>query len=283
MKTDKELIKKFEEKIKEAFEYKYKELLKEPEKIVQTMLKDSPIFKINLLDFLKIYRNSSFYSKENEDKIIKTLMDIKFQVFCILEVETGQYNWRVVDLVGSFEEIPKNDFIFLTKLNIDQNMIYKVRVLWERIMNLVYLIVNKKDLEESSFNCPEDKQCPYIKGTRVYRKKSKKAEFKKFLEKSKEWGFMRRIMKKIDSFDNFFRTAETHKNSTLRRYFLEVKNVKTEEYCFDLLSIFMNETYPNILKMLKDEKPTVKFWRKMPIFPLDKQYLSKFNEKPPSI
>lgn len=261
--NDKEIIKyiqNFEKKLKKAFEYKYKE---SPEKQVQSSLRDSFLFgTMHILEFFQIYKKYSFYSEKNEREVIHSLIDIKLQIFFILEIEMGQYNWRVIDLVKSFEEIPKNDFIFLTKLNIDQNMIYKTRILWERIMNFVYLIVTKKQLENKSFNCPEDKQCPYIKNTRVYKKKSKKTEFKNFLEENQKWNFMEETLKKIDDLDMFFRTPETHKFSKLRSNFMEENNIKVDRYCSNLLFEFINATYPNILNVLKGKEASIKFWSK---------------------
>ena len=245
-----ELINSFNSKIEEAYNEKYREC---------------PGFKhfistqIDLKEFLESYQKSKYCTDKEDitEKVILNLMDIKLEIFFIWEVEIGQYNSRVIDKVGSFEEIKENNYIYLVKLNLDQNMIYKTRVLWERIMNLVYLVGTQKLLET---------------------KNSKKQKFKNFIKSNEEWNSMYNVVEKIEAIDNAFRTPETHKYSRIRSMFLNKEDMHADEFCMNLVEVFINETYPNILNILMGQEPSIKSWGKTP--DTQDSQLKVFSETP---
>lgn len=233
-----DLVNTFESKLDSALTNRFKD----ENEIYQEMVKSSYLGRINISQFVDIYINS-IYNKNNpeiNEKIIKTLMDIKLQLLFMLPFEISRYN----DIEnGDLSKILKNDWSFLEKLSVDQNMINKTRIFWERVMNFVYLLANQKELQS---------------------KRSKKAKFKKFVSENKEWDFLNVVISKIEAFDNAFRTPEVHKFSRLRSMFIEGNNMEVERYCFNLISTFNNETYANIIDLLKGRRPSSFSWEDLP-------------------
>ncbi len=224
-------ISEFNDKILSAYISKYSN---QPE-ILDTMISFN---RIDLLEFLETYLSSNYYDEIVVERLVYTLMDIRLQMFFIHEIEIGQYNWRVIDKVDTFEAIRSDEFVYLTKLNIDQNLILKTRILFERIMNFIYLLEKKKLLEG----------------------KSKKGKFRKFIDDDSKWSFLVKTIEKLTAFDDVFRTPEVHKFSSLRRMFLFNEDDKAEEFCFNLISSFQNSIYPNIILILQGIDPGHKSW-----------------------
>lgn len=228
------LIDDFNNRLLSAYSEKYNN----QHEIIDTMMR---VDGIDIFEFLEIYISSSYYNEDIIERLIYTLMDIKLQMFFIFEVEIGQYNSRVIDRVETFEAITAHDFVYLTKLNIDQNLILKTRILFERIMNFVYMLENGKLLEG----------------------KSKKGKFENFLNDNKKWCFLLETIEKLRVFDDVFRTPEVHKFSSLRRMFMSKEDDKSEEFCFDLINSFQNSIYPNILMIIQGHEPGYKSWGKI--------------------
>lgn len=190
---------------------------------------------IYLREFYDIYSRSKFFKNETENdkrinlKILNSLIDIILLNIMINEIDR-------VDNIGVSMSEPKNQFEVIYNISKDLNLINKTRILWERIMNFSYLIIERDDLEK-----------------KVSSKKSKKAAFKIWYE-SKRYMFFESYNNFITIFDEKYRTPETHKSSTLRKLFFDEDTSPILGISLYMTMSFGTILYPNILGVLKGEK-----------------------------
>ena len=189
---------------------------------------------IYLREFYDIYSMSKFFKNETENdkrinlKILNSLIDIILLNIMINEIDR-------VDNIGVSMSEPKNQFEVIYNISKDLNLINKTRILWERIMNFSYLIIERDDLEK-----------------KVSSKKSKKAAFKIWYE-SKGYMFFESYNNFITIFDEKYRTPETHKSSTLRKLFFDEETSPILGISLYMTMSFGPILYPNILGVLKGE------------------------------
>ena len=150
-----------------------------------------------------------------------------------------------VDNIGVSISEPKNEFEVIYNISKDLNLINKTRILWERIMNFSYLIIEREDLEK-----------------RVPSKKSKRAIFKTWYE-SKGYTFFEIYNNFIEVYDEKYRTPETHKSSTLRKLFFNDDASPLLGISLYMTMSFGSTLYPNILGILKSEKFMRLSWMKI--------------------
>lgn len=231
-----EVIKQFEEKILRALEFKYNN---EDPKIRNSLIENHILKKWNLLEFYKLYIGSNIYPKERIENIINYLFDIKQQLYYLLEVDLGLYNHLIYNK-GYDNNVFNFPHIQLTKLSLDQNIISKSRILWERFMNFIYYLETGEELEN-----------------KVSGSKSKKRVFFDFIENNR-WKFLSQYKPYIEWYDNKLRTPEFHKLSILRKSFLLNLNIDTNKMN-GIINIFLN-IWGNILNIIQGKEPTSRFW-----------------------
>lgn len=191
--------------------------------------------------FFFLYIQSKFYKNDTEEekkinrKISEQFQNIIFEYYIIFEFE-------IFDESKLFKENCENDYEMLYNLNKTQNLIIKTRILWEKVMNLIYLVIERKELDN---------------------KRSKKKKFKSWCNE-KGITFLDEIMQKLEAFDNTFRTGEVHEYSKLKKYLVKNENQNINLYCLDLLWKFSNETIFNILAYICGEETNYKMWQKLP-------------------
>ncbi|MGI5826777.1 MAG: hypothetical protein ACOX50_05200 [Patescibacteria group bacterium] len=233
-----EAIREFEEKLRLAIEDRY---ASEREDIKKQLIEDRPLLKqIDLQRFFDTYKTSNIYPLDRLSHVVSFLMDIKIQMY-FLEIDTSLYN-RLIHTPYQDVDFKKDPKLLLTHLSLDQSMIVKSRILWERIMNFVYYLETGKRLENG-----------------VSKRQSKKQIFWKAVnEKFPNWCFLKDYEDFIEGFDNQLRTPEVHKCSTLRVRFME-NSVPDPDILLTLLNISMN-IWQNVFSIVKGEEPRSKFW-----------------------
>lgn len=194
-----------------------------------------------LLEFFVAYRFSKYYREVTEEdkkinyNIFEQLKNIIFEIYVIFEFE-------ILDENELYKEKSENEYELLYNLNKAQNLIIKTRILWEKIMNFFYLLIERKEIPSS---------------------KSKKSKFKTWC-KNKDIVFLDHIIEKLEAFDSTFRTGEVHEYSKLKNYFERGINQNINLYCLNLLFAFSNETIINIMAYINGIEPKYRMWQKLP-------------------
>lgn len=104
--------------------------------------------KIDIKNFYEIYSKSEYYKnstdidKEINKKIVNSLIDIILLNIIINEIDR-------LDNIGVNAFKVEDEFSSLYNISKAMNLINKTRILWERIMNFIYLIIERKVLDDS--------------------------------------------------------------------------------------------------------------------------------------
>ncbi len=226
----------FENKLLEALEFKYKGY---PEEMRASCIEFSPVNRWDIKSFYDLYLSKGVYPQERIEKLIRCLFDIKIQMFYIVELDLGLYNRLIYDLGFGNNNISNCPYIALRWLSLDQNLIVKSRILWERIMNFIYYLETGEMLEPK-------------------RKKSKKSTFFDFIENTR-WSYLNDYKNYIEWFDEKLRTPEVHKSSTLRRYFMQSSRLPSHKV-EGFINIAMNAIWNNLLEIIQGYEPSSRYW-----------------------
>jgi len=230
------VIDEFEQRLLDALKFKYRG---QPDGWIASRIEISPVTKIDIGKFRELYLAQNVYPVERLEKLVYLLMDVKIQLFYLVELDLGLYNYLIADQGFTPNNINKYPYVVLRKLSLDQNLIVKSRILWERVMNFIYFLETGKDLE--------------------VKNSSKKSRFFKFATTSDKWAFLEDYKSFIDWFDDSLRTPEVHKGSVLRRHFMTDTNVPDDKIA-GLLNIVMNVFWPSLIEILQGEEFRGKFW-----------------------
>lgn len=233
------LIKKideFESELLNALELKYKQFYGEN---WQRLLEHNPMSRISIREFAESYAEQTSYPHDRIETLVYLLFDFKIELFFILELDMGLYNHLIYNLGYDHSSIVDNPYILLRRLSLDQTVIFKSRILWERTMNFVYFLETGAELEVSG-------------------SKSKKAKFFKSIEDSR-WSFLLDYRDYIDWFDDKLRTPEVHKASTLRKSF-QHGSYPPSEKINAFTNVIMNVFWGNMLSIVKGNEPPIRYW-----------------------
>jgi hypothetical protein len=116
---------------------------------------------------------------------------------------------------------------------LDQNLIGRSRIAWERLMRFVYFLETGTDLTPS--------------GNRSY-----KAKFFAWVENQSQWLWLAPYNAVITKHDQSFRTGEFHKGSVLRPRILGRDTPKNNDF-LPLSNYMRNGIWPNILQVVSGE------------------------------
>ncbi len=129
----------------------------------------------------------------------------------------------------------------LLYLSLEQSVLLKSRVVWERFANFIFY------LETGEF----------LEGKRSGNKTKSKV-FREFITANSKWSFLLEHADAVNSFDQVFRTPEAHKNSTLRTHFIDGTNPDSDEL-LAVLNIAMN-LWQSIMAILQGGEVTRRSW-----------------------
>jgi len=201
----------------------------------------NPLYRINIDDFIDIYLKNSQYPPERLAKVIYYCMDFKLQLYYLLEVDAGLHN-KLVYQLGYDKKNPYNTpHLLLTRQSVDQSIILKSRILWERGINLIYFLETGENIEN-----------------KVSSNKSKRKIFFDFVESSSKWYFMLEYRNIIDQYDQSYRSPESHKNSVLRAELIGNKTIGSNDI-LDLLNYGLNVIWQGIIEIISGKTPKYKF------------------------
>lgn len=227
------VINQFENKLLEALEFKYKS---QPQQIKTSLIETSFVKGMNIKKFYELYLEKGVYPQERIEKLIYQLFDIKIEMFYIIELDIGLYNHLIYNIGFDNSNIDEFPYIALRKLSLDQTLIVKSRILWERVMNFIYYLETGKDLD----------------------RKSKKTYFFNFI-KSTKWSYLEVYKNYIEWFDKRLRAPEVHKDSTLRKGFL-TGSTPPPEKMLGVTNIVLNSIWTNLLQIIQGGEPTSRYW-----------------------
>lgn len=231
-------VRRFENIIKRAIQEKY---ASHPPEFRDNLSKFIPILKFDIEKFLDVYLEKGLYPEDRLEKLIYYAFDLKLQFYFLLEVDMGLYNKLVYPLGYDRKNPHSKPHLLLTRQSLDQSLIFKSRILWERIMNFVYFLENGEHIEN-----------------KVSRKKSKRKVFFEFCSSNPKWQFLLDYEGCISQYEELFRSPESHKFSILRSELMGEKTLDSNDL-LDLLNIALNVIWQNILKIISGQKPGLKF------------------------
>ena len=224
----------FDRKILDALKTKFKDSPREHQKLLideRTLIKT-----LSLEKFIDSFLDSGIYPADRLEQSINLMMDIKLQIYFIEEVDLGLYG--TIGYSGTtIEGITEYPYLFLKHLSMDQGVILKSRILWERIMNLVYYLETGKMLDVG---------------------KSKKKKFTNFIAENPKWQFFNDYIGYIEEYDNQLRTPETHKNSTIRSHFSSGKLLDSDSVLL-IINIVAN-LWQNIVVVISGGQANSRYW-----------------------
>ena len=223
----------FENFIRQALEVRYSAY---PSIIRASFLDSDPVKKWDLQLFFDTYLKFGVYPNDRLQQVIFNLMDIKLQFYYIIEVDIALYNSLVY--VDGYDEkkLERNPYILLKRFSLDQSLISKSRILWERIMNLIYFLETGEILELKKSN-----------------KKSKRKIFFEFINQTPKWHFIKLYDQTLLDYDNNFRTPEFHKSSVLRAELFDNRKNDTNKM-LGLVNIASNALWENMIAIISGKK-----------------------------
>ena len=139
-------IELFEGLITAALQEKYEPLCSPG--FLERFLQLHPISHWKLLTFFDTYIQGKVFPIDRLERLMNYLFDIKLQTYYVLEVYMGSYNR--LDSQGYDRADPKSTpHFFLSKLSLEQSLVGKTRILWERYMNFIYFLETGVNLEDT--------------------------------------------------------------------------------------------------------------------------------------
>ncbi|MBI2777950.1 MAG: hypothetical protein HYX57_11910 [Chloroflexi bacterium] len=184
-------ILQFEEQFRGALEETYGEM---PSEFRDYVLPHLPVAQWNLPAFAESYVAGG-WPPERLGKVMAMLMDIKLELYYLIEVDLGLYNRLYHGPINADPGRAESPRLRLVRQSIDQSVIGKVRILWERIMRFIYYFEFGREPE----------------GKSVQRR-----FFRDIPESNPRWGWMAPYRAMIERYDEDFRTPEFHQGSKLR-------------------------------------------------------------------
>jgi hypothetical protein len=171
----------------------------DPPVVAETFLKHDPVLSWNLLSLFDVYQKAGVYPVDRLPGFMDRLIDTKLQLHFVTNVLPATQN-IVVYLAGFDEKNPlATPNLQLARLSYSQATIGQSRVLWDRLMRLIYFL--------------EEGQDPPGKSVR-------RRFFRTLPRWSPRWDLLKEWESEIDAYDQAYRTPEYHKGSILKKELL---------------------------------------------------------------
>lgn len=163
-----------------------------------TMLRNDEQFRWRLTkDFFEPYQASGAYPLDRLPKATYWLMDLKLECYLLQDSLIPIHNGAVFSKEGFSLTNPRTrPSIYMHHLAITQAMIGAVRIMWERLMGLVYYLETGQDAQR--------------KGS------VRRAFFREIDNWEHRWRPLKEWESELEWYDGLYRTPEFHNNSTLR-------------------------------------------------------------------
>jgi hypothetical protein len=251
-KETEELISKFDSIIQAAVESDHSDIPADVPKEAKKIVVDSdPALSWNINEFIDAWHKGKLYPVERLDRAVLNMMDIKLQLY-YLRSDLSIYNLLIKK--GYDHKAPdKTPALFLRWLSLNQSQIVKSRILWERIMNLIFWIET---------------------GVVLGDLKKAKNRFFQFVKSENRWTFLEPYEKLIEDYDANYRTPEVHKASVLRNAITRDKEINLNEL-ISLSNAALNVIYENMISIISGGKAYAfsKYHRATDGMAIDPKYL----------
>lgn len=155
-------VETFESPIEAAIREKYGSYTNLTTEQPETIIRGTPVMRFSLLEVFDSYLSNDSWVQDRLPKTVDYLFDLKLQLYYLTEIELGIYNQLYHSPINADPSLADSPRLLLIRLSLDQNLIGKSRIFWERVMNLVYYLEKGEDLEtkkskkKAFFNLVED-------------------------------------------------------------------------------------------------------------------------------
>jgi len=193
-----------------------------------------PLRKNRVVDLARAYQDSGAPRADHLTLLVDRAMDVKLQLYLTSMVTPALLNVHCWGPVGEDPGLGNSAKLTLIELSLRQDLIVKSRILWERIMGLIYFIeTGKPDLPKTS-------------------SKSTKAAFFKMCSATPRWKWVAAYEPMVTEYDQAYRTPEVHKRSFLRAKLVnDVDDGDLDTKLLQPLNDAMNQIWDNVLSIVK--------------------------------
>jgi hypothetical protein len=230
-------VREFESVIENALIQKYAGTDPEWMRHLMTML---PVRRWDLIAFHDAYVRAGKFPAERLASTMRYLFDIKIELYFITEVDLGLNNRLVWDRGYDHKNPLATPHLLLTRLSLDQTLIAKSRILWERIMTCVCHLATGDTLE-----------------AKKSKSRSKRTVFFEFVAAAAEWRWLEAYKGELQKYEDDFRTPEFHKNSFLRAELMGKYPERDLNEFSILLNRAMNCVWDNLLSIVSGGKARI--------------------------
>jgi hypothetical protein len=180
----------------------------------------------NVAQFLHTY-NLSLWPADRLPKLIAMAKDVRLQFYYLTEVDLGLYNHLYHDPINDHPRLAGTERFTLLRQSLDQSLIGKSRVLWERILTMVFFMETGREIRD--------------------RRRTQEV-FKTITADNPRWGWLNAYRTLIKQYDSEYRTPEFHTGSRLRME-LDGRPAPDPNDLLALVNANMNAVWQNVLQV----------------------------------
>jgi len=138
LRESRKLLEELEATIKTALRQRYKGSLSLPN--FDTTLQNNVVVQWNTILFFNVYIQSDIYAKERLPRLTEFLIDIKLEFYYLNEIDLAVYSALIYSKGISNKSLALHPHLLLTKLALDQNLLAKTTMLWQKIVRFIYYL-----------------------------------------------------------------------------------------------------------------------------------------------
>ncbi len=189
--------------------------------------------RMRITELVKGYLAGKRYPAERLVGVVDRAVDMKLQMYLTGEIPPAMMNAYYYDRINRVPSGAGPTSAKLVLLSLHQDVITKSRILWDRIMGLVYFIeTGAEDIPRSA-------------------KRSAKRTFFEMCGSTPQWRWLTPYDALIAGYDDRFRTPEVHKRSTLRSLLMSGEDLSgPSNEILSLLNSAMNQVWDNVLSIV---------------------------------
>lgn len=182
--------------------------------------------------FADSYLAGQVFPEDRMFDAVTRAIDVKLQSYICMQ-PLGTMNSIYFDKVIANPDAAELVSLKLAVLSLNQDVIIKSRILWERIMGWVYLTeTGRPDIPTS-------------------RRRSTKATFFAMCEETPRWYWLTAYKDRISQHDDLFRGPEVHKRSTLRADLMAGDDpTGITSTIISFLNLAMNQVWVNVTSIV---------------------------------
>jgi len=207
---------------------------------LEGFLRAMPVNVWNLLALFDAYVERGL-PREHLGKFMECLMDYKLELYFVTEVDLGLTR-QAVYMAGFDPKRPlATPRLLLMKLSLNQSVIGKVRILWERLMNAVYYLETGRELSS---------------------KQSKRTKFFNKIRDVPQWKPLLEVEALLERYENTLRTPEFHSASVLRAELLGSKTIDPNDLLVPLTPL-LNGVWEMVWAAVTGAQPPIALGRRV--------------------